>query len=226
MKVAVPPGSEGRRAERSAGALAWRRWPAGRPRLLCALLGSAALAAPAAAATSIARNIDRDPATEHIVRTRVRLPYFATPIVGRVWMVVDFVGGKRIKGVLGPSGEDLQPPRFADRNGDGLPDMFIQAQAGNSLFFAEIWQWNGTRARRLWAPSAAALRLLERRTGFVANGPIATEFPDDDGDGVRDIVETFTIGQCRACPPVEKVGLHYRYRPARGIWTFLGFEDL
>jgi hypothetical protein len=108
------------------------------------------------------------------------------------------------------------PPRFADRNGDGLPDVFIQAQAGNSLFFTEIWQWNARRARLLWTSSGTAVRLLESRTGLVANGPIATAFPDEDGDGVHDIVETFAIGRCRTCEPVKEVGLRYRYRPPVG----------
>lgn len=169
-------------------------------------------------------NLDRDVAPERLVTVAVRLPYFPTPIAGRVWAVRDIVAGRRVTVRLGPPGERLNAPRRADRNGDGLPDLFLEAQAGNSLFFGEIWQWNGRRARRLWRDTPG---ILNRVVGPAETfgGPIATRFPDADGDGISDVVSEYMIAECRACEG-RRVGLRYTWRPVLRRWAFALIEDL
>jgi hypothetical protein len=169
-------------------------------------------------------NLDKDPRSERLVLVPARLPYFSAPIVGRTWAVIDTSGGRRVVARLGPPGERLNPPRIADRNGDGVPDLFIEAQAGNSLFFGEIWQWNGQRARRLWALDLAPARYRES-PGEVLVGPLATRFPDEDGDGVHDVVVDAGLAQCRACPLRSSFDLRWRYSARAGRWVFLGIED-
>ncbi len=184
-----------------------------------------ALSAQAAAAPAIAVNLDHDKAPEHLVQVRVRLPYFPKPVFGVTWAVSDRVNGKKVTVKLGPPGDRLRRPRIGNRNGDTLRDIFIEAQAGNSLFFGEIWQWDGRGAHLLFKQSPRAISLLEQG-GLVANGPLATRFPDDNGDGVSDVVQTFNLAACRACPPEEVRTVRYRYRPVLRRWTLLGLDPL
>ena len=183
-----------------------------------------ALCAQAAAAPTIAVNLDHDKAPEHLVQVRVRLPYFPQPVFGVTWAVSDRVNGRKVTVKLGPPGERLRRPHIGNRNGDTLRDIFIEAQAGNSLFFGEIWQWDGRRAHLLFKQSPRALPV--EQGGLVWNGPLTTRFPDDDGDGVSDVVQTFSLGECRACPPQQIRTVRYRCRPVLGRWPLLGLDPL
>jgi len=186
------------------------------------LVAAAAMLVGAAPAPAVTVQLDRDRAPERLIPVSVRLPGFASRVFGRTWAVRDVVGGRRVVVPLGPAGERLGRPRLGDRNADGRREVFTQAQAGNSLFYGEIWEWNGRRARRLWRLDLAP---VQRAVGpdLVLNGPGRIAFPDPDGTAVRDVIATFLAGECRACGG-EVVVARWSWDPAARRWTFAGLD--
>ena len=213
--VARPAGGQDcrRRSARSLGRL-----------LLPLVAALVATAAAAGEAQAITLNLDRDRAPERLVAVAVRLPYFSAPVLGRTWAVVDRVSGRRTVARLGPPGELLRRPRVADRNGDGWRDIFLEAHAGNSSPFGELWQWNGRRATRLWRSTSRPVdRVISPEE--VLNFPIATRFPDEDGDGVHDVEQDAGVGgACRACAFDRILTVRWRFSPRAGRYVLLGVE--
>lgn len=181
--------------------------------LLALMLGAAP---PEARAVSV--NLDRDPAPERLVKQRARLPQFPRPVFGLRWAIVDRVGGKTRRVPIGPAGDRVARPRVADRNGNGLREVYIEAQAGNSLAFGEMVEWDGRRARTVWKFNDRPLRRAAQ--GGAINSPIDTRFVDLNGDGVLEVQADATVGRCRACPPTVRYTLVWRYVPSRGRWIF------
>lgn len=151
-------------------------------------------------------NVDTDPQLERFTL----LP--AADGAGAQWTLQD---GATTPSMVGPQADQFAAPVVFDANEDGRPEFLTVGGGGNlGLHFFEVWQWDGTSARRVWMwDDGRALRAGRGVTVYVRRFFVS---PSQQSL----IVESGTASGCRGCPEDFRLRERFTYRAASDDWQF------
>ncbi len=196
-------------------------------RLLATLVAGITLALTPAVALGISYNLDHDHDVESIVAVRAHEP--GTSVTGWQWQIRD--GRKRAN--IGDVVDVLLPLLAINPNGGRFSDPLVRGYAGANGTLESLWQWDGSRARKLWT-SALPPSLLQPSGQLLFDagwhGEWAPRFTRASVvAGVRtppSVTKKYYVAPCRGCATTAIVTVRWTWNPRADRYVYAGETGL